>query len=215
MRQELVFKLLLPLQYQERRKDQLHRQRWPVQQQLTDYQSRLNGFSETDLIGYLASRYFGLRTGTFRGGCLTGPGHSGTELHGFLAYLMQCTVTGTPYRVFGYKGKQVRDNIHSSDLIAAFDVFYRRPRVGEVYNIGGGRYSNCSMLEAIDLCEQIAGRELDWQLSDQARMGDHRWWISDLDQFRADYPDWALEYDLETTLREIYERNAEYWTVRA
>jgi CDP-paratose 2-epimerase len=160
-------------------------------------------------------RYFDMPTVCFRGGCLTGPDHAGAQLHGFLAYLMKRTATGQPYTVFGYGGKQVRDNIHSSDLVRAFSEFHRAPRGAAVYNIGGGRESNCSMLEAIALCERIAGRKLEWQLSDRARMGDHRWWISDLDQFRADYPDWTLEYDLETTLREIYERNVEYWTVRA
>jgi CDP-paratose 2-epimerase len=168
-----------------------------------------------DLMVQEYGRYFDLPTVCFRGGCLTGPNHAGAQLHGFLAYLMKCTVTGEPYTVFGYGGKQVRDNIHSSDLVRAFSEFHRAPRPAAVYYIGGGRESNCSMLEAIALCEQITGRELDWQLSDQARMGDHRWWISDLDQFQADYPEWTLEYDLETTLREIYERNVEYWTVRA
>ena len=105
-------------------------------------------------------RYFGMQTAVFRGGCLTGPGHSGTALHGFLAYLMRCTVMGTPYTVFGYHGKQVRDNIHSADLIACFSEFFRAPRSGEVYNMGGGRFSNCSMVEAIEICERIAGREL-------------------------------------------------------
>jgi CDP-paratose 2-epimerase len=168
-----------------------------------------------DLMVQEYGRYFDMPTVCFRGGCLTGPDHAGAQLHGFLAYLMKCTVTGEPYTVFGYGGKQVRDNIHSSDLVRAFGEFHRAPRSAAVYNIGGGRESNCSMLEAIALCEQISGRELDWELSDRARMGDHRWWISDLDQFRADYPDWRLAYDLETTLREIYERNVEYWTVRA
>jgi CDP-paratose 2-epimerase len=160
-------------------------------------------------------RYFDMPTVCFRGGCLTGPNHAGAQLHGFLAYLMKRAATGQPYTVFGYGGKQVRDNIHSSDLVRAFGEFHRAPRRAAVYNIGGGRESNCSMLEAIALCERIAGRDLEWQLSDRARMGDHRWWISDLDQFRTDYPDWTLEYDLETTLREIYDRNVEYWTVRA
>ena len=104
-------------------------------------------------------RYFGMPTACFRGGCLTGPAHAGTELHGFLSYLMKCTVSGRPYRVFGYKGKQVRDNIHSFDLVEAFAAFVRAPRVGEVYNIGGSRHCNCSMLEAIALCEEISGRK--------------------------------------------------------
>ena len=168
-----------------------------------------------DLMVQEYGRYFDLPTVCFRGGCLTGPNHAGAQLHGFLAYLMRCTVTGQPYTVFGYGGKQVRDNIHSADLVSAFDEFRRAPRVAAVYNIGGGRESNCSMLEAIELCEQIAGRELDWQLSDQARLGDHRWWISDLADFKADYPDWRLEYGIEEILREIYERNVEHWSAVA
>jgi CDP-paratose 2-epimerase len=159
-------------------------------------------------------RYFGMPTVCFRGGCLTGPDHAGAQLHGFLSYLMRCTVAGEPYTVFGYGGKQVRDNIHASDLVNAFAAYHEAPRPAAVYNIGGGRESNCSMLEAIDLCEEIAGRELQWQLSDAARTGDHRWWISDLAEFRADYPDWSLEYGVEGTLREIYEQNVERWTVR-
>ena len=157
-------------------------------------------------------RYFDMKTACFRGGCLTGPNHSGTQLHGFLAYLMKCTVTGTPYTVFGYKGKQVRDNIHSADLIRAFHEFYKAPRSGEVYNIGGGRFSNCSMLEGIDLCEQIAGRKLNWTYSEQNRVGDHIWWIGDNGKFASHYPDWALAYDVPRILREIYEFNVERWS---
>jgi CDP-paratose 2-epimerase len=156
-------------------------------------------------------RYFEMPTVCFRGGCLTGPQHAGAQLHGFLSYLMRCTVTGEPYTVFGYGGKQVRDNIHSADVVAAFDAFHRAPRAAAVYNLGGGRSSNCSMLEAIALCEAIAERRLDWTLSDQARMGDHRWWISDLGEFEQDYPGWELTYGIEEMLREIYERNAELW----
>jgi CDP-paratose 2-epimerase len=168
-----------------------------------------------DLMVQEYGRYFEIPTVCFRGGCLTGPNHAGAELHGFLAYLMRCTVTGTPYTVYGYAAKQVRDNIHSADVARAFEAFYESPRVAAVYNLGGGRESNCSMLEAIELCQEIAGRELDWTLSDRARMGDHRWWISELSGFRADYPDWELEYDVEAMLKEIYERNFEHWTSRA
>ena len=128
---------------------------------------------------------------------------------------MRCTMTGEPYTVFGYGGKQVRDNIHSADLVAAFDAFHRAPRSAAVYNIGGGRASNCSMLEAIERCEAIAGRELDWKLSDENRIGDHRWWISDLEPFRRDYPDWEITYGIDDVLREIYEHNAELWLTRA
>jgi CDP-paratose 2-epimerase len=164
-----------------------------------------------DLMVQEYGRYFGMPTVCFRGGCLTGPNHAGAMLHGFLSYLMRCTVAGEPYTVFGYGAKQVRDNIHSADLVRAFEEFRRAPRSGAVYNIGGGRHSNCSMLEAIDLCEAIAGRELRWQLSDEARKGDHRWWISDLEPFRRDYPDWTMQYDVEAILREIHEQNVEQW----
>jgi CDP-paratose 2-epimerase len=165
-----------------------------------------------DLLVQEYGRYFDMPTVAFRGGCLTGPQHAGAKLHGFLAYLMKCTVTGTPYTVFGYAGKQVRDNIHSADLIAAFDAFRRAPRAAAVYNIGGGRFSNCSMLEAIDVCERVAGRELSWEMGEEPRIGDHRWWISDLAPFEADYPDWQLRYGVEEILREMYEQNLERWT---
>jgi CDP-paratose 2-epimerase len=167
-----------------------------------------------DLMVQEYGRYFEIPTVCFRGGCLTGPNHAGAELHGFLAYLMRCTVTGTPYTVYGYGARQVRDNIHSADVVRAFGEFHKNSRVAAVYNLGGGRESNCSMLEAIELCQEIAGRELEWTLSDQARMGDHRWWISDLAAFQADYPGWEIEYDVEGMLKEIYERNVEHWTAR-
>ena len=156
-------------------------------------------------------RYFEIPSVSFRGGCLTGPNHAGTMLHGFLSYLMRCTVAGEPYTIFGYDGRQVRDNIHSADLVRAFEAVHAAPRVAAVYNMGGGRYSNCSMLEAIALCEEIAGRKLEWTYSDQSRLGDHRWWISDLSQFQADFPDWEPQYDLRATLREIHDQNAERW----
>jgi CDP-paratose 2-epimerase len=164
-----------------------------------------------DILVQEYGRYFGLRTATFRGGCLTGPHHSGAQLHGFLAYLMKCAMTGTPYTVYGYKGKQVRDNIHSADLVRAFHEFYRAPRVGEVYNIGGGRYSNCSMREAIQLCQSITGRELCWEYSEQNRTGDHIWWISDNSKFIEQYPTWQLQYDVPRILAGIYEGNSERW----
>jgi CDP-paratose 2-epimerase len=168
-----------------------------------------------DLLVQEYGRYFDMPTVCFRGGCLTGPRHAGAMLHGFLAYLMKCVVTGTPYTVFGYGGKQVRDNIHSADLVACFEAFHRNPRSAAVYNIGGGRESNCSMLEAIEACERIAGRELEWDLSGENRIGDHRWWISDLSEFRADYPDWELRYGIEEILREIHGENVERWTAAA
>ncbi len=156
-------------------------------------------------------RYFVMRTACFRGGCLTGPNHAGTQLHGFLSYLVKCTLTGTPYTVFGYKGKQVRDNIHSADLIRAFDAFYRAPRSGEVYNIGGGRFSNCSMLEAINLAQEICGRELNWRYQDDNRIGDHIWWISDITRFASHYPEWSLQYDVPKIISEIAAAGQERW----
>jgi CDP-paratose 2-epimerase len=171
----------------------------------------LFGVSKTaaDLLVQEYGRYFEMPTVCFRAGCLTGPDHAGARLHGFLAYLMRCTVTGEAYTVFGYGGKQVRDNLHAVDLVAAFDAFHRAPRAGAVYNIGGGRQSNCSMLEAIGICEQIAGRELSWSLSEQARVGDHRWWISDLEEFRRDYPRWEVTRGVREILGEIYDANVE------
>jgi CDP-paratose 2-epimerase len=165
-----------------------------------------------DLLGQEYGRYFDMPTVCFRGGCLSGPNHAGVRLHGFLSYLMRCTVTGEHYTVYGYGGKQVRDNIHSADLIDAFAAVQRDPRPGAVYNIGGGRHSNCSVLEAIALCERIAQRELNWSLSDSNRIGDHRWWISDVEPFRRDYPEWRLKYGLEDIVRQIYEHNCEQWS---
>jgi CDP-paratose 2-epimerase len=157
-----------------------------------------------DILVQEYGRYFGMPTVCFRGGCLTGPAHAGTELHGFLSYLMICTVSGRPYRVFGYKGKQVRDNIHSFDLVEAFAEFIRAPRAGEVYNIGGSRHSNCSMLEAIDLGEEISGRKLQWNYEETNRIGDHIWWISDVRKFQQHYPAWKFRYGLREILEEIY-----------
>jgi CDP-paratose 2-epimerase len=164
-----------------------------------------------DLLVQEYGRYFDMPTVCFRGGCLTGPNHAGTELHGFLSYLMRCTMTGQPYTVFGYGGKQVRDNIHSEDLVAAFEAFHGAPRPAAVYNIGGGRQSNCSMLEAIELCEEIAGRGLSWTLAEENRIGDHRWWISDLGPFQRDYPNWVITHAVTDILRQIHDRNAERW----
>lgn len=148
-------------------------------------------------------QYFGMRTGVFRGGCLTGPSHSGAQLHGFLAYLVRCAVTRKPYTIFGYKGKQVRDNIHSNDLVQCFWHFYRSPKPAAVYNIGGSRYSNCSMLEAIDLIAELGGGEVAYTLSDAARSGDHIWWISDVRKFQRDFPQWSYSHDLRATLLEM------------
>ena len=160
-------------------------------------------------------RYFGMKTACFRGGCLTGPNHSGTMLHGFLAYLAKCAVTGRDYTVFGYKAKQVRDNIHSTDLLAAFNAFFEAPRSAEVYNIGGGRPSNCSMLEAIAMCERLTGKKMNWRYSDQNRVGDHIWYISDLARFQLHYPRWNITYDCERILSEIIRENEPRWSKQA
>ena len=156
-------------------------------------------------------RYFGMKTACFRGGCLTGPNQSGAMLHGFLSYVVRCGVTGMAYKVFGYKAKQVRDNIHSADLIRAFHAFFEKPRVAEVYNIGGGRDSNCSMLEAIKLTQEATGRELKWEYVEQNRIGDHIWWISDLAKFRSHYPAWKMIYDVPRIIKEIAEVGHERW----
>jgi CDP-paratose 2-epimerase len=158
-----------------------------------------------DILVQEYGRYFGMKTAVFRGGCLTGPNHSGTQLHGFLAYLMKCAITGNHYTVFGYKGKQVRDNIHSWDLVNMFWHFYENPRAGEVYNAGGGRFANCSMLEARLLCEEITGNKMSMSYTETNRSGDHIWYISDLTRFKEHYPTWHWKYDLKTTLVQMYD----------
>jgi CDP-paratose 2-epimerase len=168
-----------------------------------------------DLLVQEYGRYFEMPTICLRCGCISGPSHAGAMLHGFLAYLMKCTVTGEPYTVLGYGGKQVRDNIHAADLAEACFAFHANPRAGAIYNMGGGRESNCSMLEAIEACERISGSRLDWTLSDEARIGDHRWWISDLDEFRTDYPAWRISRDVDVILRELHAENAERWLATA
>lgn len=164
-----------------------------------------------DLIVQEYGRYFQMPTVCFRPGCVTGADHAGVELHGFLAYLMKATATGRPYTVFGYEGKQVRCNVYAEDLAKACLEFHRNPKCGAVYNIGGGRKSACSMLEAIEECERIAGRPLNYVISPEARIGDHRWWISDIQDFMRDYPNWVPTPNVTDLLTEIYERNAERW----
>ncbi|RME03897.1 MAG: NAD-dependent epimerase/dehydratase family protein [Planctomycetota bacterium] len=158
-----------------------------------------------DILVQEYARYFGMFTVCFRGGCLTGGRHSGAELHGFLSYLMRCAITKSHYTIYGYKGKQVRDNIHSYDLVNAFWHYYQNPRPGgEVYNIGGGRHSHCSVLEAMDLCQEISGNKINYTISPTNRIGDHIWWISDVNKFRSHYPEWEYKYDLKEILSEIY-----------
>lgn len=201
-----------------------HQTRWEVDQshpyfehgideKMTIDQSKHSLFGASkvaaDVLTQEYGRYFGLKTGTFRGGCLTGPAHSGAELHGFLAYLVKCAITAKTYTIYGYKGKQVRDNIHSYDLVNAFWHFFQNPQPGAVYNIGGSRHSNCSVLEAISLIEELCGNRLNYHLSDEARAGDHIWWISDVRKFQNDYPDWSYRYDLKQMLREIIDATRE------
>jgi CDP-paratose 2-epimerase len=166
-----------------------------------------------DILVQEYGRYFGMNTVCFRGGCLTGPNHSGTELHGFLAYLVKCGSAGIPYTIFGYKGKQVRDNIHSADLIRAFDAYFRNPRPAQVYNMGGGRAGSCSILEAIRYCEELTEREFQFSYKDDNRRGDHTWWITDVSKFQQHYPNWKPAYNVQRTLTEIYEHNCETWCV--
>ncbi|MEU7039251.1 NAD-dependent epimerase/dehydratase family protein [Streptomyces sp. NPDC046237] len=172
------------------------------------------GASKTaaDILVQEYGRYFGLRTACFRGGTLTGPGHAATELHGFLAYVMRCAMERRTYKLIGYKGKQVRDAIHSHDVVAAFEAFFRAPRSGEVYNLGGGRHSNASNLEAIALAEKISGNEMLLERTDTPRTGDHIWWISSNARFEQHYPDWQLTYDVPMIMQEIHEANAGRWT---
>ncbi|OPX30003.1 MAG: NAD-dependent epimerase [Candidatus Omnitrophica bacterium 4484_171] len=166
--------------------------------------------ASADLLVQEYGRYFGLKTACFRGGCLTGPAHSGTELHGFLSYLVRCCIRGQKYTIYGYKGKQVRDNIHSFDLVNAFYHFYKSPGSGEVYNIGGSRYSNVSILEAIDITERVCGKKLNYEYVDKPRIGDHIWWISDISKFRSHYPAWRLTYSIERIIEEIYQEQLKH-----
>ncbi len=166
-----------------------------------------------DILVQEYGRYFGMKTGIFRGGCLTGPNHSGTKLHGFLSYLMKCAISGETYTILGYKGKQVRDNIHSFDLINMFWHFYKNPKNAEVYNVGGSRHSNCSIMEAISICEEITGKKMNYIYSKTNRIGDHIWWISDVGKFRSHYKEWDYKYDINDILLQIFERMNIYETI--
>lgn len=164
-------------------------------------------FGASKLAGDVAAqeygRYFGLKVGIFRGGCLTGPAHSGVELHGFISFLIQVALNGGTYKIFGYKGKQVRDQIHSYDVIKAFEAFYRNPRPGEVYNIGGGRDNSASVLESIQLIEELIGKKINWTYVEQNRIGDHICYISDLRKLRSHFPDWSITRSLKDICSEI------------
>ena len=156
-----------------------------------------------DILVQEYGKYFNLKTGVFRGGCLTGPVHSATELHGFLAYLIKCVATGRKYTIFGYKGKQVRDNIHSFDLVNMFWHFYNNPGCGEVYNAGGSRHSNISVLEAIAKAEKLLGKKAVYEYNESSRAGDHMWYITDVSKFKRDYPVWDFTYDIDRIFQEI------------
>jgi len=156
-----------------------------------------------DILVQEYGKYFGMKTVCFRGGCLTGPAHSGTMLHGFLSYLVKCIATNEEYTILGYKGKQVRDNIHSHDLVNAFYHFYQKPRSGEVYNVGGSRYSNVSILEAIEKVEKILKKKAKTKYINENRIGDHIWYISDVTKFKTHYPDWKYEYDGDMIIEDL------------
>ena len=156
-----------------------------------------------DLVAQEYGRYFKMKVGIFRGGCLTGPAHSGVELHGFLSYLVKIALSGGTYSIFGYKGKQVRDNIHSYDVVRAIEEFAANPRPGEVYNLGGGRQNSISILEAIERIERMTRRKLDWRYVEEARKGDHICYISNLGKFKSHYPNWKVTRGLDAILEEI------------
>ncbi len=164
------------------------------------------GTSKTaaDLLVQEYGRYFNLKTVTFRGGCLTGENHSGAQLHGFLSFLVKSIIIGKEYSVFGYKGKQVRDNIHSIDVVSAFDQFIKKPlKGGKVYNLGGGRENSCSILEAIEMIEEISGKKSKYKILSKNRIGDHIWWISDNSKFIKDYPNWKIRVNLKNSLKKM------------
>jgi len=156
-----------------------------------------------DILVQEYGRYFGMNCAVFRAGCITGAYHSGAKLHGFLSYLVKCCISGEKYTIYGYKGKQVRDNIHAFDLTNAFYQFFLKPRCGEIYNIGGTRIASVSVLEAIEICEKACGKKLKYEYVDTNRIGDHIWWISDVAKFQAHYPNWKLTYDKYSVIEDI------------
>ncbi len=156
-----------------------------------------------DIVVQEYGKYFNLKTGIFRGGCLTGPSHAGAEQHGFLSYLIKCLLNRKKYYVYGYKGKQVRDNIHSKDLMNFFWSFIQKPECGEIYNVGGSRFSNCSIIEAIKIAEEITGLEMNWSYEDKNRSGDHIWWISDIRKFQKKFSNLKLEYNIKDIIQDI------------
>ena len=167
--------------------------------------------ASADLIAQEYGRYFRMNVGVFRGGCLTGPGHSGVELHGFLSYLVKLALCGGTYRIFGYKGKQVRDNLHSHDVVRAIEEFANNPRPGEVYNLGGGRENSISILEAIERVEHLTEQKLHWRYVEEARRGDHICYISNTAKFQSHYPKWKVTRGLDAILEEMFEIQREMW----
>jgi CDP-paratose 2-epimerase len=164
-----------------------------------------------DLTAQEYGRYYKMNVGIFRGGCLTGPWHSGVELHGFLSYLVKLALCGGTYKIFGYKGKQVRDNLHSYDVVRAIEEFAKNPRPGEVYNLGGGRGNSISILEAIERIEQLTGQKLNWRYVEEARRGDHICYISNVGKFRGHYPNWRVTRNLDAILEEMFTTQREMW----
>jgi CDP-paratose 2-epimerase len=207
----------LPLVEKEKRWeiDKSHRYYMGIDETMSIDQSKHSIFGASkvaaDILTQEYGRYFNMPTVCFRGGCLTGPNHSGAMMHGFLSYLMKCAVTRDAYTIFGYKGKQVRDNIHSYDLVRMFEGFIKNPKAGEVYNVGGSRFSNCSILEAIELSEKIAGNKMNILYSDKNRGGDHIWYISSVKKFRSHYSTWNYTYNIERILFEIFGANKDKW----
>ena len=167
--------------------------------------------ASADLLVQEYGKYFNMNTVSFRGGCLTGSKHSGTELHGFLSYLIKCMIVSKQYTIFGFKGKQVRDNIHSQDLVTAFNEFMKNPKKGAVYNIGGGQFANCSIIEAIEIGEKITGNKLNFKYEKISRIGDHKWYISDIGKFKSDYPNWEMKFSIQKTIEDICTKNFDRW----
>ena len=163
------------------------------------------GVSKTyaDLIVQEYGKNIGLKTVCFRGGCITGPNHSGAKLHGFLSYLVKISISKKKYSLIGYKGKQVRDNLHSYDLVNSFWEFFKKPTKGEVYNIGGGRFSNCSIIEALDMVEEITNISIQRKILKKPRIGDHIWYITDLSKFKKQYPNWKQKYNTRKIIEDL------------
>ncbi len=207
---------LLPLVEQETRFDITEGRHWNgVNEQMSIDRTLHSVFGASkvsaDVMVQEYGKYFGMKTACFRGGTLTGPGHSAVPLHGFLAYLVRCVMEGRTYTINGYKGKMVRDVIHSHDVLTAFEAFFNAPRIGEVYNLGGGRHSNVSHWEAFKIAESIVGRPAVAVYSAENRIGDHKWYISNMAKFRRHYPTWEIQYDVPMIVREIYEANIDKW----